>query len=137
MGSVLDWIECPNCKSDGCASDFYYKTGEEYLNCGDCGYHRSVTIRDESREKRLNELQQSDWELKEVRDPWGYYRLKEKGNIGFICGTLTDENQYDQLLKAVNDNLESVEELALSRLVDGNIVKVKVVETGRLINEFE
>jgi uncharacterized Zn finger protein len=36
MGSVLDYIECPNCKLEA-MDDFYYKTGEEYVNCGNCG----------------------------------------------------------------------------------------------------
>lgn len=130
-------MECPNCKQDACASDFYYKTGEEYLNCGDCGYHKSATIKEESRTKRLDELRKEDWDINEVSDPWGCYRIKETGNTGFICGTITRKEEYDQLLEKVNEVLDSIEEFSLSRLVEGKIVKVKVVETGRLINEFE
>ena len=34
MGSVIDYIECPNCKGeDAAVSDYYYKTGEEYIFC--------------------------------------------------------------------------------------------------------
>lgn len=36
MGSVIDYQECPNCKMEA-AMDFYYKTGEEYMNCPHCG----------------------------------------------------------------------------------------------------
>ena len=44
MGSVIDYIECPNCKHEA-YSDFYYKTGEEYVNCQNCGYHYSATFK--------------------------------------------------------------------------------------------
>ena len=44
MGSVIDYIECPNCKAEA-YSDFYYKTGEEYINCNNCGYHYSATYK--------------------------------------------------------------------------------------------
>ena len=52
MGSVLDYIECPNCGQEA-FSDFYYKTGEEYVNCGNCGYHYSATIKDRTKFERL------------------------------------------------------------------------------------
>ena len=57
MGSVLDFIECPNCKHEA-SDDFYYKTGEEYVNCGNCGYHRSATI--VNRDKKLSELTEEE-----------------------------------------------------------------------------
>ena len=44
MGSVIDYIECPNCKQEA-FSDFYYKTGEDYINCGNCGYHYAQTLK--------------------------------------------------------------------------------------------
>ena len=53
MGSVIDYIECPNCKCEA-YDDFYYKTGEQYINCNNCGYHYSATII--NRDKNLNEL---------------------------------------------------------------------------------
>lgn len=38
MGSVLSEIECPQCGCEECSSDFYYKSGEEYIFCVRCGY---------------------------------------------------------------------------------------------------
>ena len=136
MGSVIDYIECPKCKSEGCYSDFYYRTGEEYLNCGECGYNRSVTIKDKSREKKLTQLTQADWEVRELANPWGAYRLKEIGKIGFLCGALRSKKEYDELLKAVDGKLESIEELTLSRCVKGKIVKLRVVESSKVLNEM-
>jgi len=136
MGSVIDYIECPKCQSEGCFSDFYYKTGEEYVNCGECGYSRSVTIKDESRGKKLNELAESDFDLNELANPWGAYRLKEIGNVGFTCGPLENKEQYDELLKSVMENIDSVDEFTLSRHVNEKIVKLRVVETAKVINEM-
>ncbi len=81
MGSVLDYIACPNCKTEAFV-DYYYKTGEEYINCANCGYHKSVTII--NRDKRLDELVDSDWEVKELKNPYGAYRFKyyERGQLG-------------------------------------------------------
>ena len=48
MGSVLDTIECPVCSSEA-SSDYYYKTGEEYIFCSHCGYKREMRFeRDDS-----------------------------------------------------------------------------------------
>ena len=63
MGSVLDFIECPNCKHEA-SDDFYYKTGEEYIFCQNCGYHRSATII--NRDKALNELSIVTGKLKRI-----------------------------------------------------------------------
>jgi len=55
MGSIIEYIECPNCEHEA-FSDFYYKTGEEYVNCNNCGYHYSATIKDRKSEEQLYEL---------------------------------------------------------------------------------
>lgn len=136
MGSVIDWIECPKCKSEGCYSDFYYKTGEEYISCGECGYNRSVTLKDEARQKRNTEITENDWELNELVNPWGAYRLKEIGNIGFTCGSLESKKQYNELLEKVMENIDSVDEFTLSRYVNDKIVKLRVVESAKVINEM-
>lgn len=47
--------------------DYYYKTGEEYINCGNCGYHYSATIKDT--DKLLTELTQDDsWSVSRFVD---------------------------------------------------------------------
>ena len=133
----MDYIDCPKCGSEGCSSDFYYKSGEEYLFCGECGYARSVTIKNEAREnKKYSELVESDWELKELVDPWGAYRLKEKGMVSIQCGSLTSHEQYGELLSLVEKHIDDVDEFVVSRYVDGKIVKFPVVESPRIINEI-
>ena len=46
MGSVMSYVECPQCRRPA-FNDFYYRTGEEYTMCFSCGYrHKIVALRD-------------------------------------------------------------------------------------------
>ena len=123
MGSVLDYIECPNCKSEA-MSDFYYKTGEEYTNCGNCGYHRSAVIR--NREKRLDLLTDTDWKITELKKPYGAYRLKTYNSVATQCGTLPNKKAYDQLKENIKDDVE-IEFCAVSRYIRGKHVTEMIV----------
>ena len=123
MGSVLDYIECPNCKSEA-MSDFYYKTGEEYTNCGNCGYHRSAVIR--NREKRLDLLTDNDWKITELKKPYGAYRLKTYNSVATQCGTLPNKKAYDQLKENIKDDVE-IEFCAVSRYIRGKHVTEMIV----------
>ena len=62
MGSVIDYIECSNCKKEA-VFDYYYKTGEGYIHCPSCGYYRAEVIK--NKDKKLTELTKEDWETKE------------------------------------------------------------------------
>jgi hypothetical protein len=126
MGSVLDFIECPNCGQEA-SDDFYYKTGEEYIFCQNCGYHRSATII--NRDKALNELTDDDWEIIESKNPYGAYRMKHYDSVGFQCGSLVNEDQYYELRGFAQTN-ESVEFASVSMFVDGKIVEEVLVDNG-------
>jgi len=126
MGSVLDYIECPNCKSEAMC-DFYYKTGEEYTNCGNCGYHRSATI--VNRDKKLSELTEEDWKVEELKNPYGAYRLKVYHSVATQCGSLENEEQYNELKKTIEDDME-VEFCSVSKFINGEIVTEMIVDNG-------
>jgi hypothetical protein len=126
MGSVLDYIECLNCKSEA-NSDYYYKTGEEYVNCGNCGYHFSATI--VNRDKKLSELTEEDWKIEELKNPYGAYRLKSYHSIATQCGSLENEEQYNELKKTIEVDV-NVEFCSVSRLIDGEIVTEMVIDNG-------
>jgi hypothetical protein len=134
MGSVIDYIECPNYKSPDCYDDFYYKTGEEYVHCSDCGYSKSVTIK--NRDKKLSELTEDDWEINEVKNPWGCYRIKEIGNVGWVAGALLTEKEYNEVFDNVQEHLDSVDEFSLSRFVEGKVVRTMVVSSAKIVNEI-
>lgn len=125
MGSVIDYVDCPNCGQEA-FSDFYWKSGEEYVSCGSCGYYKSITIKKESRSKRLDELQESDWQVNEVRNPYGSYRVRIKGNVAYQSGPITDKEEYDEIVSNIK-NVENVELFTISRFIDGKIVVEKIV----------
>ena len=124
MGSVIDYIECPNCGYEA-MDDFYYKTGEEYINCQNCGYHKSATII--NRDKALTELTEVDWEIHELKNPYGAYRIHIRGDAGTTCGSVETEEAFEDVKKAVAE-MENVEYFALSRLVDGEILVEYIID---------
>jgi Zn ribbon nucleic-acid-binding protein len=126
MGSVLDFIECPNCKHEA-SDDFYYKTGEEYVNCGNCGYHRSATI--VNRDKKLSELTEEDWKVKELKTPYGAYRLKVYHSVATQCGSLENEEQYNEFKLQLEGDVE-IESCSVSRFVDGEIKVEMLIDNG-------
>lgn len=123
MGSVLDYIDCPNCGHEA-YDDFYYKTGEEYVNCSNCGYHKSTTII--NRDKHLNELTDEDWEITELKNPYGAYRLKMISEVATTCGSVETEEAFEDIKKAVAQ-MDNVEYFSISRFVDGKIVVEEIV----------
>ena len=126
MGSVIDYIECPNCKHEA-SDDFYYKTGEEYINCNNCGYHRSATII--NRDKNLNELTDSDWNIEELKNPFGAYRLKVYHSVSTQCGSLENEEQYNELNKNIEADVE-IEYCSVSRFIDNKIVEELLINNS-------
>lgn len=130
MGSVIDYIECPNCKKEA-VSDFYYKTGEEYVNCNSCGYHYSAVIKD--RTKKLSELCQEDWIITELKNPYGSYRIKYYESIGIECGSLATEEEYNDFVRDVNSYSElenNIETVSVSKLVNEEIVFETIIDNG-------
>ena len=125
MGSVIDYIECPNCKSEA-YSDFYYKTGEEYIGCSSCGYHRSIFIKEKSRGKLLKELTDDDFEIVEVKNPYGHYMVKPKDSVIRECGTLATEEEAKDFIEQMKSN-KYVDTAQISRFIDGEIKVIEVV----------
>ena len=126
MGSVLDYIDCPNCGHEA-YSDFYYKTGEEYVNCQNCGYHYSATII--NREKKLNELTDDDWEIIELKNPYCAYRLKIVEDSGYHCGSAETEEAFENIKKNVAQ-MDNVEYFSINRFVDDKIVTIDIIDNG-------
>jgi Zn ribbon nucleic-acid-binding protein len=122
MGSFIDEIECPNCEHEA-FSDFYYKTGEQYVNCQNCGYHYSATIID--RTKKYEDLTEHDWEIVKNTNPYGAYRIKYFDSPAFSCGSIKNKTALNKLKKDVKA-MDEVEYFHVSRFVDGEI-KVEVI----------
>ena len=129
MGSVIDYIECPNCKQEA-YSDFYYKTGEEYVNCRSCGYHRSATI--VNRDKKLSELTEEDWEITELKNPYGAFQYKMAGDIGTYHGSLATAEDADKFRVEMKLEYQDHVDFALiSKLDDGKIITEVIVDINQ------
>lgn len=133
MGSVLNYIECPNCKSENCFDDYYYNSGEYYISCFDCGYtSQGFYKRDENGEYIKKDVTKEAtfdnhiWEEVEIKNPFGAYKLQSKDSTGYICGSLENEEQYNTLKEGVLSD-ETVVSCEVSRFVNGKIEKENIV----------
>lgn len=133
MGSVIDHIECPNCKQEA-YSDFYYKTGEENIFCDNCGYiYSSFWKRDENGELITKDgtdnhsFDNLTMDVHSITNPYGAYRLKVYQDVGYQCGTIKDEEQYNNFKTTSEVDVE-IEFCSISRLIDGNIVNEIIID---------
>ena len=135
MGSVIDYIQCPNCGQEA-FSDFYYKTGEEYTNCEHCGYHYSAQIKDAAIEAgiKLNELRDEDWEIYEVKNPHGAYRVRMQGDIAYQGGHFLEEKDVAEFRETIARHNDIVY-CSISRLVGDEIVKEILIDNEPKENE--
>lgn len=135
MGSVIDYIECPNCGHEA-YNDFYYKTGEEYTNCQNCGYHYSATYKTDGNGEYVTKDGTDDYsfdnlimETKELKNPYGAYRLKYYDSVAYECGSLENEQNCVELLVEVRE-LNNVEYFGINRFVNGEIITMDVIDNG-------
>ena len=139
MGSVIDNIECPNCKQEA-FSDFYYKTGEEYIGCNNCGYHRSAFYKRDSDGKLLTKDGSENYnfenlilETDTLENPYGSYRIKTYNSPATQCGSLENEDQYNKLKEIIQEDVE-IEFCSVSRFVDGEIKVEVLIDNGPQID---
>jgi hypothetical protein len=141
MGSVMGQIECPRCKSEECFEDYYYKTGEVYMSCPDCGYHYSSFIKkddegkmikiDESKEFAIDNVVREETLLEE---PFCAYHIRYEGGSG-SGGAIPTEDDYNifvsDVVSATNKPDHKMELVTISRFVDGEIKKETIWETSK------
>lgn len=139
MGSVMGHIECPRCKSEECFEDYYYKSGEIYISCPDCGYHYSSFIKrddegkmiklDESKELAVDNVVREETLLEE---PFGAYLIRYEEGMG-SGGALPTEDDYQMFVSDIvsltNQPDHKMELVTVSRFVDGEIKKEVIWET--------
>lgn len=135
MGSVIDYIECPNCKQEA-FSDFYYKSGEQYINCNNCGYHYSQSYKRDNEGKFITKDGTDNYkfdnlimEVSELKTPFGSYRLKVYHSVATQCGALETEDQYNEFKENIQEDVE-LEFCSVSRFVDGEIKVEVLIDNG-------
>ena len=132
MGSVINHIECPRCKQENCTEDFYYKSGEEYINCHDCGYHRVFHYKRDENGKLLKKDETKGYEFENLvpeeihlENPYGAYRV-ETALGGAICGTLETDDDYQKFVSEIvslTNQGHDIKEVVVSKLVGDKIEK--------------
>jgi len=135
MGSVIDHIECPNCGHEA-FSDFYYKTGEEYVNCQNCGYHYSAQYKRDDEGNYVTkdgtdnyEFENLIMETKELKNPYGAYRIRYYNSVAYHCGAMEDENDFKELKEQIME-LDNIEYFSVSRLIGDDIVEEILLDNG-------
>jgi hypothetical protein len=71
----------------------------------------------------------SDWEVKELKNPFGVYRFKYYDSISTQCGSLESVDEFNELKQHV-EKLDGIEYFSISRLVDGEIVVTNIIDNG-------
>lgn len=129
MGSVIDYIVCPRCNMDDCISDFNYKTGEEFTFCDSCGYSKSVYII--NRDKPINDLTDSDWNIDEIKEPYCCYRMSYNLDKYELQSIETIE-EYNEFLNNIFKNIDKIKDLTISRYDGNKIIKTEFKEILRI-----
>lgn len=138
MGSVQDYIDCPRCGQPNCVSDYYYKSNEEYIQCLDCGYYKSVEIKEDSRKKNFSDMTDDDWEITEIKEAYGSFRGRCKEDKVHFGGTISTKKHYDLVLKNLEEDI--YDELTVSRYVNGKIIvtdMMRLMKIKKLIKNMK
>ena len=85
MGSVMDWVECPQC-GGSMFTDYYYKSSEEYWMCKRCGKHGKVElVRNENGEVVFDVNGKVDYKTEDV-EGYGCAKIAITGHgASFSC----------------------------------------------------
>jgi hypothetical protein len=132
MGSVIDYIECPNCKHEA-ADDFNYKTGEEYTFCTNCGYSHTFFLKRDEDGEIVTEEDGTTWVFEEntIDNPYGCYKVSTYKSKGMAVGTLQDEQAFHLFQNEIKLDPE-VEFCSVSRFVDGEIQEEVLIDNTKL-----
>jgi len=129
MGSVIDYIECPNCKQEA-YNDYYYKTGEEITQCTSCGFIHSMFYKRDDEGKLVKKNDKLGYEFENlimeehiIENPYGSYRVNFVNVPSRQVGTFESEEQANQFVKDLEEDKEhTVESVELSRFINGKII---------------
>lgn len=107
MGSVIENTECPKCSFEDAYSDYYYKSGEEYIFCPRCGYFHN----------HKKEPENTDAFIIEEGGGFGTLRVSFKNSLVSQNLSLEEGCDIEDLLRSINR--DDIAEITISRLKDG------------------
>lgn len=127
MEKITDKLNCVVCSSEA-MSEFNHSTGEEFVHCTHCGYHRRFYITNWA--LKAESTPEKPWvpqyEIFQCTEPFGAFDVRYKDGNG-ECGTFIEKENEEEFLDQVDGLLEEIESATISKYVDGKIVVIKVV----------
>jgi len=127
MGSVVEHIECPECKCEEATNDYYYKSGEEYINCPQCGYSYSQTRKVDPKDKKNhlgNGYEEEHYDIKEIKNDIAYCVEYDHTPMMSLGGILREDLEQFKKDSIKNRKEYQVKQITLS-LQDKNSEWVK------------
>jgi len=130
MGSVTDYIDCPVCGHEA-ITDFYYKSGEEFISCNHCGYCRRFFI--ENYDDQRDGTAESPWipkfKLEEIHGH-GAYRLRGKGGVATECGSFVQADSEVEFVGLVAREKDNLAHASYTIYKEGHAIKEVVLIQG-------
>ena len=106
----------------------------KYVVCPTCGkVLGDIEIPYEIKSHQImisSELTEEDWKIYELKNPYGAYRIQVFNRFSTQCGSLENEEQYNELKKTIEEDVQ-VEFCSVSRLIDGHIVEQMIKTTTK------
>jgi hypothetical protein len=109
MGSVLSICECPRCGA-AAFSDYYYRSGEEYVYCEWCGFCRELTWQDGTLVPK---------------DTIGYasIQFRQRGQKRFVQAIMETADDLSRFIAGTTD----LEYVLYRRYLDGKWIEVNAL----------
>ena len=76
-------------------------------------------------------------EIKELKNPYGAYRIKYNDSVAYQCGALENEDQLNEIHQQIGELIHTgveVELFSINRFVDGEIVTIDIIDNGPKID---
>lgn len=125
MGSVSEHGKCPNCISEECNTEYYYKSGEEITSCPDCGYFNSRFIKRDAQGNYVkDEKGVYIYDHNELKNPFAAYCVKGKESIAYQCGSFENEEEFKEFESDMKKNSDV--EFAC-QFINGEIKRTAIV----------
>ena len=117
MGSVVEHIDCPECKCKEATNDYYYKSGEEYVNCPQCGYHYSQTRKRNPINENLyleDGSEEKHYDIKEIKNDISYCVEYDHTPMMSLGGILKEDLEQFKKDAKKNQKEYQVKQITLS-----------------------
>ena len=130
MGSVVEHVDCPECKCEEATNDYYYKSGEEYVNCPRCGYSYSQTRKRNPKNENLylgDGSEEEHYDIKEIKNDIAYCVKYDHTPMMSLGGILREDLEQFKKDSIKNRKEYQVKQIILtSQHKNGEWIKEKV-----------